>query len=77
MLKNLIKKKTENKRKKDAYSVALFTSMTREGNLAFDNNKYDTGLSANVDNAYSAPINTPAAVWPGVTGYPKVSSFQI
>lgn len=74
MLKKLLKKKTENKKNRDAYSVALFTSMTREGTHAFSNNTYSTGMMSNDQNAYSAPFNKPAAVWPGVTGYPHVTT---
>lgn len=76
MLKKLFKKTLGKKEKSDGYSVALFTSMTREGNPAFTNYTYSNRIDLSEQNAYTAPVDKPAAVWPGVTGYPHVTTLM-
>jgi len=73
MLKRIMNKKPG--KKMDAYSVALFTSLTQENANAYANNKYVAGVESNADNAYSKLGFQPASVWPVDAGYPKVVRF--
>lgn len=73
MLKRKANKRAN--RKMDAYSVALFTSLTQENANAYVNNKYIAKVDSNAENAYSKIGFEPASVWPMGTGYPKVVRF--